>query len=270
MGRFLPILVATLVAAVLPSAEAEAADLARDARKAFRSKDPEMRVAALGALAIEAGLDRKQRNRAAAAVEKALKKETHPGVRIAALEFLYRLGTDRAFDRLLVGIVDPRKKVRAWVRALVRDKPDKRLHDAVLRAMREDASWKFRARMIDLLIEARWSTTRRAIVDALGDEHAAVRARAAEALERLTGKAYGTDRDLWLKHFRKEAEAVQREEGRTYAAKSGEGRGEERSDHRPRPDALQHSDSRQARRIRRGHVEQHAQEVEVFALRGAA
>ncbi len=207
------------IVVLLLAASVSAADLSRDVRKAFRVKEPASRAVAIRSLVFDATMDRKARNKGAAAIEKALKQETHPTPRIAALELLYRLGTDRALDRLLVGIVDRNEPVREWVRGLVRDRPDPRLHDAVIRTMREDSSWKFRAMMVDLLLEARWSTTRRALVDALSDEHPAVQARAAEALERLTGAAYGVDKDKWLAHFRKEADAAHKEHGRTYAAK---------------------------------------------------
>jgi len=176
-----------------------------------------LRVAALENLDATNAPDRKARNRAAAAVEKAIKKEESPRVRIAALGFLYRLGTARALDRVLVGIVDPAPPVREWVRALVRDRPDTRLHEAVIRAMKEDSSWRFRASMVDLLLEGRWSTTRRALVDALDDKHVAVSARAAEALERLTGRSFGTDRRKWIAHFEDEAAKRAREKGRTVA-----------------------------------------------------
>jgi len=185
-------------------ASAAGADLLSQVQHAFRADEPEARVAELCSARSAAGdTDAKERNRVAAEVEKALKGENVPAVRMAAFDLLLALGTDRALDRLVAGALDPSDEARAHVHGIVKDHADPRLHQAIARALKEDASWRMRAAMVDLLLSGARGWARGPLLDALGDEHLAVRARAAEALFRLTGQALGVDREKWVEYFAK-------------------------------------------------------------------
>jgi hypothetical protein len=121
---------------------------------------------------------------------------------------------------VVVGVLDRDEAVREHVNAIVRLRAHPRLRDAIVRAMKEDASWRFRAAMVDLLLVGRREWSRRPLMDALLDEHPAVVSRAAEALYRLTGRPHGCDREKWLAYFAEEEKRLARqspEERRTYA-----------------------------------------------------
>jgi hypothetical protein len=196
------------------------ADLATEVRRAFKRDDPEQRLVGLRSVHVPPDADRRARNRAAAAVERALKREASPRVRTAALDLLLALRTERAFDRLLVGVLDRAPEVRAHVHAIVRDHADPMLFQSIVRALREDASWRFRAAMVDLLLSGARERARRPLFDALGDAHPGVAARSAEALYRLTGQAHGLDRAKWRAWFEQEAaraESLPPKERRTHA-----------------------------------------------------
>ena len=197
------------LAAILLLAAAAGADLASDVQRAFRADGPEERALFLADAAKAAGgdADLKERNRAAAEVEKGLKGENAPAVRMAAFDLLLALGTERSLDRLVVGAVDSSAEVRAHVEGIVRNHAAVALHEAIVRAMKEDASWRLRAAMADLLLAGARERCRRALVDALDDEHPGVRSRAAEALYRLTGQPLGLDRAKWDAYFAKAPEA---------------------------------------------------------------
>ena len=191
-----------LVAALLVLAAAVQADLSAEVRRAFKRKEPTERAERLRMTRpLISPADRRERNRAAASIEKALKKEASPRVRIAAVDFLYALRTDRALDRVIVAYVDKSEEVRGHVGRLAEARMDQPLHEAIVRALTDDASWRFRAAMVELLLSAARESAKRPLVDALKDEHPAVRARAAEALERLTHKAFGENQAKWREYF---------------------------------------------------------------------
>jgi len=197
-----------LFAALLVVAAAARADLAQQVQRAFRADEPAERIVGLEQAGHGlADADVKERNRAAAEVEKALKGEDVPQVRMAACDFLLALRTDRSLDRLVVAALDPCEEVRAYVGKIVKDHADPMLHEAIVRALREDQSWRVRAAMVDLLLAGGRMRAKGPLLDALKDEHPAVVARAAEALFRLTGQALGTDRDKWVEYFAKETPA---------------------------------------------------------------
>lgn len=178
------------------------AKLDSEVKRAFRRPDPEARVTFLrGVRGQIPGTDRKERNRAAAAVSKGLAGEASPSVRRVAMDLLLALRTERSLDRLVVGVLDRAEEVRAHVHGIVRDHADPALHDAIVRALKHDASWRLRAAMVDLLLSGARESAKRPLLKALGDEHPAVAARAAEVLERLTGRAFGFDRAKWEAHF---------------------------------------------------------------------
>lgn len=197
------------LSAILLLAAAAGADLASDVQRAFRADDPERRASGLleAAKAALGDADPKERNRAAAEVEKALKGENAPPVRKAACDLLLALGTERALDRLVVAALDPSEEVRAHVEGLVRGHAALKLHEAIVRALKEDASWRMRAAMADLLLAGARERDRRALLAALDDEHPGVRSRAAEALYRLSGQPLGLDRAKWEAWFARAPEA---------------------------------------------------------------
>jgi hypothetical protein len=208
------------VVLVLLLAAAASADLTSDIKRAFKRDEAEQRIVGLKGVHVSPDADRRERNRAAAAIEKALKREASPPVRMAALDLLLRLGTERALDRVIVGVLDREESVREHIHAIVRLRAHPGLRDAIVRAMKEDASWRFRASMVDLLLVGRREWSRRPLMDALQDAHPGVVSRAAEALYRLTGKPYGADREKWLAYFREEERKLARQspdERRTYA-----------------------------------------------------
>ena len=170
-------------AALLLLAAATRGDLAGDAARAFRRPEPLLRAETLDALRMRLGAaDRLERNKVAAAVEKGLRKEGLAEVRLAAARLLFALHTGRALDRLVVTALDPREEVRAWLRERVAAQADAQLQEAIVRALRDDASWRLRASMADLLLAGAWDTARAPLLGALSDPHPAVVARAAEAL----------------------------------------------------------------------------------------
>jgi len=183
------------------------ADLSRDVGRAFRDDDPDERLAALRAArpAIQ-GADPKLRNKAARAIEKALKKERHPDVRIAAADFLLALRTDRAFDRLVAMVLDRNERVAGHVDEIVRDHADPMLFKTIVRTLEEDESWRFRAAMVDLLVAGSRERGKSVLLRTLGDKHPGVGARAAEGLERMTGQPFGLDAERWRAYFAKVAE----------------------------------------------------------------
>jgi len=197
------------------------ADLATEVRRAFRPDDAGHRVIALDGvrLAIGPAADRKERNRAAAELGKRYRREPDPSVRRAVLDVLLALRTGRSLDRLVTGVFDEDESVRAHVHGIVRDHADPMLQKAVVRVLQHDASWRARAAMVELLLSGSRNTSLPPLVDALEDDHPAVAARAAEALERLTGMAFGTDRQRWREYFeeqtKKEAEKHEPGERRT-------------------------------------------------------
>jgi Mg-chelatase subunit ChlD len=195
------------------------AGLAADVGKALREKDGAERASALRAAAGAAGgAGRTERDRAASAIEKALRTEADPRVRLAAFDLLRALGTERALDRVAAAALDPAGEVRAHLRALLRERADPALFAAVVRALREDASWRMRAAMVEMLLGAARRSSISPLVDALADPHPAVVSAAAEALERLTGEPLGADAEAWRRHFAGEAKrASQGSETRTTA-----------------------------------------------------
>jgi hypothetical protein len=198
---------------ILLFATAALADLSEEVTRAFRAKDAASRAAALrDARALVPNADARERAMAASAVGRGLGEEDVASVRVAACDLLLEIRTERAFDRLVVAAVDPHAEVREHVRGIVRGHADPMLHEAIVRTLREDASWRLRATMVDLLLAGARPNARRALVDALGDPHPAVVTCAAEALERLTGKAFGPDKGKWEEWL-----------GRPPAPKEGEG-----------------------------------------------
>jgi hypothetical protein len=196
-----------LVLLLLLLAAVARADLPSQVQRAFRAGDAQERVTALGlAAGAAASADEKERNRAAAEVEKQIKGEGVPAVRMAAYDLLLALRTDRSLDRLVVGALDPDEDARAHVHGIVRDHADPMLRDAILRALKEDASWRMRAAMVDLLLSGGRESAKAPLLEALGDPHPAVVTRAAEALYRLTGQALGVDRDKWATYLAKETD----------------------------------------------------------------
>jgi len=211
------------VPVLLCLAAAARAGLDDEVAHALRRNDPQERCAGLIA-AQDAILDsdERERNRAAAVVERALKDEPHPGVRMAAIDFLLALRTDRAMDRVVAAAVDPDPLVREHLTLIVRQRADAMLHAAIVRGLEVDESWRFRARLVDLLLAGALEAAKPVLVKALDDPHVAVRARAAEALERLTGQSLGTDGFRWSVWFlgeaaRKAKEASERGETVTSA-----------------------------------------------------
>jgi len=195
-----------LVLALAVAAPAARAGLAADVGKALREKESAQRVASLAAASgAVAGADRAERDRAAAAVEKALVTEIDPAVRVAAVDLLRALRTERALDRVVAAAVDPVEAVREHLKTLLRERADPALFQAVVRALEEDASWRMRAAMAQLLLGASRRSSLPPLVEALADPHPAVVAAAAEALERLTGQALGADAAAWRRYFEEDA-----------------------------------------------------------------
>ena len=200
-----------LLGALLLMGALARADLAVEVKRAFRPDEPDERIGRLLAAKTEiGGADRRERNKAAAAVERALKGEVAPIVRMASMDFLLALRTDRALDRLVAGVLDRAAAVRAHVHGIVRNHADPRLFEAVLRALREDASWRFRAAMVDLLLSGARRRARRPLVAALADGPPPRRARPAEAPARRTGQAVGLDPAKGGKWFTEQAPAPRR------------------------------------------------------------
>jgi len=178
------------------------ADLTSEAAKAFRADEPAERVARLELARTKVGdADERLRNKAAREIEKALKKEPHPDVRNAAYDFLLALRTERALDRLVAGVLDRDERVYVHVHEIVRDHADPALFAAIVRALEQDESWRFRAAMVDLVVSGARERGKPVLLRALQDKHPAVAARAAEGLERLTGEPGGLDVGRWKAYF---------------------------------------------------------------------
>jgi hypothetical protein len=169
--------------------------------------DPAQRIERLRlARAGVAPADRKLRNRAAREIEKGLKTERHPDVKNAAYDMLLALRTERSFDRLVAGVLDRDALVYAHVHGIVRDHADPMLFKAIVRALEEDESWRFRAAMVDLLVSGSRERAKPVLLRSLADKHPAVAARAAEGLERMTGASCGLDAEKWRAYFVRLAE----------------------------------------------------------------
>ncbi len=191
---------------LLFTAEAGGAELSTEVSRAFRPEEASARAASLRSLhASVPPADDRERNRAAAAVERELGEEPSPAVRIAAFDLLLVLRTARSLDRLVAGVLDRAPEVVTHIHGIVRDRADPALFDAIVRALREDASWRMRAEMVLLLLSAARERCRPPLLEALGDAHPAVVAAAAEALERLTGQPLGVDRHRWEEYMIAEA-----------------------------------------------------------------
>lgn len=183
------------------------ADLPRDVARAFRDDDPDERVSRLkDARKGVQPADKKLRNKAARAIEKALKTERHPDVRIEAADFLLALRTDRAFDRLVALVLDRDERVAEHVDDIVRNHADPMLFQTIVRTLEEDESWRFRAAMVDLLVAGSRERGKAVLLRTLEDKHPGVSARAAEGLERMTGQPLGLDTAAWRAYFTKVSE----------------------------------------------------------------
>jgi len=190
------------LAILLLLAAAARADLRSETARAFKDDQPSERVARLRLAATKIGpADERLRNRAAREVEKALKAERHPDVRCAAYDFLLALRTERALDRLAAGVLEQDETVHAHVHAIVRDHADPMLFAAIVRALEQDESWRFRAALVDLLVSGSRERGKPVLLRALSDPHPAVAARAAEGLERMTGEPCGLDPGKWRAYF---------------------------------------------------------------------
>lgn len=188
--------------ALLILAAASSADLRSDVARSFKPDDPAQRIERLRlARSGVAPADRKLRNKAAREIEKGLKKERHPDVKNAAYDMLLALRTERSFDRLAAGVLDRDPLVYAHVHGIVRDHADPMLFAAIVRALEEDESWRFRAAMVDLLVSGSRERAKPVLLRSLADKHPAVAARAAEGLERMTGASCGLDAEKWRAYF---------------------------------------------------------------------
>jgi hypothetical protein len=204
------------LAGFLVLAAVAAADLRSDVARSFKPDDPTERVTRLELARTKvAPADRKLRNKAAREIEKGLKKERHPDVKIAAYDLLLALRTERSFDRLVVGVLDRDPRVYAHVHAIVRDHADPMLFKTIVRALEEDESWRFRAAMVDLLVSGSRERGKPVLLKCLADEHPAVAARAAEGLERMTGASCGLDAEKWRAYFVQLAERKPKKYKRT-------------------------------------------------------
>lgn len=197
------------------------ADLRADVARAYKPDDPDERVTRLSLARGKVGAaDRKLRNRAAREIEKGLKKERHPDVKCASYDLLLALRTERSLDRLVVGVLDRDEQVRRHVHGIVRDYADPMLFQAVTRTLEEDESWRLRAAMVDLLVSGSRERGKPVLLRTLADPHAAVRARAAEGLERMTGQSFGLDAEKWKAWFRAQAPKP-RKDGETRTVAGG-------------------------------------------------
>ncbi|MHC4955004.1 MAG: VWA domain-containing protein [Planctomycetota bacterium] len=200
----LPIVLLTVLAATAVAW----ADLPRDVARAFKSDDPDVRLERLRAA--RSGIqesDRKTRNKAARAIEKALKKEPHPDVRMAAGDYLLALRTERSLDRLVAMVLDKNETVANHVDDIVRNHADPMLFQTIVRTLEQDESWRFRAAMVDLLVAGSRERGKPVLLRTLADKHPAVAARAAEGLERMTGQPLGLDAERWRAYFVEQAKA---------------------------------------------------------------
>jgi hypothetical protein len=187
---------------LLVFASLASAGLSADIKRAFRPDDPTERIERLAiARTHVAAADEKLRNQGARELEKALKKERHPRVKNASYDLLLALRTDRALDRLVAGVMDRDSKVREHVHGIVRDHADPRLFAAIVRALEEDESWRFRSSLVDLLVSGSRQRAKAVLLRMLTDKHPAVVARAAEGLERMTGQPLGVDAEKWREYF---------------------------------------------------------------------
>ncbi len=150
------------------SAAPAAAGMAEQIQRALRKEDHQQRLAGLELA--KSGLqqaDKRERNRAASKLGKALKSEVHPDVKRGLMDFLLALRTERALDRLILAALDPDPEMQRHLRELIRDRADPALFRAVRRALKEDASWRFRVAMVELLLSGARERGRQPLVAAL-------------------------------------------------------------------------------------------------------
>ncbi|MHC4490230.1 MAG: VWA domain-containing protein [Planctomycetota bacterium] len=143
---------------------------ARARPKLLDASDPELRAAAVGALA-RTGTDA-----ALAAVRKALAADAFPVVRVRALEALL-----------------------LWKVAAVKD--------AVIAAL-QDRNWQVRALAIAICVRANLVEAAGPLIEALGEEQGRLRKDIDDALFRLTGTRLYGDVGLWQDWWRSNADGI--------------------------------------------------------------
>jgi hypothetical protein len=201
--RLLPALPALLVLLGLCVPAARAGDAAAEEalealRKGLHRPEATDRVEAVHDLGkLSARLSPEQTRSAALALRKALASEPETVVRTAIVKALARLKIAAAWVPVLLASFDDRDPaVKAEARRAVLSGGADFL-EVVKKLMAEDEDPTFRACLLLVLRDRRKHDAVPILLDGLGDRHPRVQAAAAEALEAVTGQAFGYDEKAW-------------------------------------------------------------------------
>jgi hypothetical protein len=190
------------VLAIVGSAGADAGAEALDDLKAGLRRDEaaERRRAVLDFGRAVSALGPTQAQRGAVVLRKALEDDVDGDVRRAVVRTLVRVPTATAWVPVLLAAFEDRDPaVQAEARRAVLSAGGAFL-DVVKRLLAEDQDPTFRANVLLLLRDRRKPDAIPILLDALRD-HLRVRAAAVEALEAITGEAFGYDAAAWAKWF---------------------------------------------------------------------
>ena len=190
--------VALLALATSP-ARVEAAETVLDAlKRGLKDSRPEARAAAVDLAGRGAGpLAADERRRLALALRKALEGDPEVTVRVAAVQALARLSDEAAWVRVLIAALtskdDPVKE--AAITAVLTARSD--LVPIAGKLLHEDQDPTFRAETALILGRRRRLDAAPVLLEALLDPHPRVSTAAAEALEAISGEAFGYDAAAW-------------------------------------------------------------------------
>ena len=196
-GGPLALLIAALCA-VVPASADTATDLLSALRRGLRSDDAQVR----GEVVTDIGrysnhLDERQKRKAAVEIHKVFKKEADVEVRRLMVRAFARLHSKAGWVRVIgaaFGDHDPQIRDLAW-RTCLGGRAD--FLEAVTALLREDEDPTYRAKLIYLLRDRRKTDAYPLLLDLLRDKHPRVVSAAAEALEAISGEAFGYDADTW-------------------------------------------------------------------------
>ena len=208
MNRILArgLLAVLLLLGTLPASEARAADqgkqLLTNLKRALKKGDEEARSQAVNDVGRMNGqLNDSQAKVAAMALRTALEQESSQAVRRLMIRALARFKNTHAWLPVIWASCEDRDPV-------IRDQARQELLsgggdflDVMKRLMAEETSQAFRADLLLILRDRRRPDAIPLLLDSLEDKSPIVRSAAAEALEAITGQAYGYEAEPWRRWY---------------------------------------------------------------------
>lgn len=190
---------AILVVGLVLAARASAAETVLEGlRKGLKESDPKARAACVADIGKAAtNLSADERRRVVLALRKALEGDPIPSVRIEVVRALSGLKDDAAWVPVIVAAVSEKDEtVRAAATdAVLLGRSD--LLSAAAKLLKEDQDPTFRAETALLLGRRRRVDAVPILLETLLDPHPRVSTAAGQALEAVSGKAFGWDAKAW-------------------------------------------------------------------------